>query len=346
MFAVRGIAVSFSIFVLLYGVLTVAVCAVWRSVSRRVHRYSAAGCANLLFALRMAPFVIATAVTFVFAVPSFLLLEPRAVNESLGTAPVVLGICGIALVLAGTWNSVLALVKASRMVAAWSRQAHAIGSSPVGSPILKPKIVDSEIVDSNIVDSNIVESKIPVSVLRIATVAPPLTAVGIFRSSVWLSAAAEFVLNDRELQSALRHEAVHVRRRDNLRKLILRFVAFPGMAELENAWREFTEMAADDAAVSSASEALDLAAAVIKLSRMAPLEPPAELTTALVHSPAESVNARVERLIAWTERSQTPAMRYSSIYGLCAAAAVIATLAVSYSELLLLVHSATEWLVR
>jgi beta-lactamase regulating signal transducer with metallopeptidase domain len=331
MFAIRGIAVSFSIFVLLYGLLSVAVCAVWRSVWRRVDRYSAAGCANLLFALRMAPFAIATVVTFVFAVPSFLLLEPPAVNESLGTAPVVLGICGIALVLAGTWNSVVALVKASRMVAAWSRQAHPIGSSPVGSPILTLKML---------------ESKIPVSVLRMAAVAPPLTAVGIFRSSVWLSAAAEFVLNDRELQSALRHEAVHVRRRDNLRKLVLRFVAFPGMAELENAWREFTEMAADYAAVSSASEALDLAAAVIKLSRMAPLEPLAELTTALVHSPAESVNARVERLIAWTEPSQTPATRYSSIYGLCAATALVATLAVSYSELLLLVHSATEWLVR
>jgi len=343
MFAVRGIAVSFSIFVLLYGVLSVAVCAVWRSVWRRVRHYhdSAAGCANLLFALRITPFVIATAVTVVFAVPSFLLLEPREVNESIGTVPVVLGICGIALVLAGMWNSVLALVKASRMVAAWSRQAQEIGSSPVASSILEPKILESKVVDSTIVDS-----KIPVSVLRIAAVAPPLTAAGIFRPRVWLSAAAELALNDRELQSALRHEAVHVRRRDNLRKLVLRIVAFPGMVEIENSWRESTEMAADDAAVSSASEALDLAAAVIKLSRMAPLEPPAELTTALVHSPAESVNARVERLIAWTERSQTPAGGYSSLYARCAAATVLATLTITYSQLLLLVHAATEWLVR
>jgi len=44
-------------------------------------------------------------------------------------------------------------------------------------------------------------------------------------------------------------------------------------------------MAADDAAVSNASEALDLAAAVIKLSRLAPLLAAGELTTALVHSP-------------------------------------------------------------
>jgi beta-lactamase regulating signal transducer with metallopeptidase domain len=163
---------------------------------------------------------------------------------------------------------------------------------------------------------------------------------------VWLSQAAEFVLTERELETALRHEVVHLRRRDNLRKLVLRLVAFPGMAELESAWREATEMAADDAAVSSASEALDLAAAVIKLSRVAPLEPSAELTTALVHSPAESVNARVERLVAWADRQQNPAKGYSLRYALCAAAAVVITLAMTYSELLVRVHAATEWLVR
>lgn len=331
MFAVRGIAVSFSIFVLLYSALSVAVCVVWRRVWRSGYRDSATRCADLLFALRMAPFVIATGVTFVFAVPSFLLLEPRAVNESVGNVPAVLGVCGIAVVLAGIWNAVGALVRASRMVARWSSEARAIGSSTGGSPIL---------------ESEILESKTSVSVLGIAAVAPPLTAAGIFRPSVWLSAAARFVLNERELRSALRHEAVHVRRHDNLRKLLLSLVAFPGMVELARAWREATEMAADDAAVSNASEALDLAAAVIKLSRMAPLEPPADLTTALVHSPVESVNARVERLIAWTEPRQMPAKRYLSVYGLCAAAAFTATLAVSYSQLLLLVHTATEWLVR
>jgi len=152
-------------------------------------------------------------------------------------------------------------------------------------------------------------------------------------------------LTERELRSALRHETIHVRRRDNLRKLFMRVAAFPGMAQLESAWREATEMAADDAAVSSAAEALDLAAAVIKLSRLAPFAPAAELTTALVHSPAESVNARVERLIGWTEARQGSASGYSWRYA-CAALAVVGTLAVTYTELLVRVHAATEWLVR
>ena len=320
MFAMRGIAVSFSIFVMLYGALSVGVCGVWRSVWLASQRYSARRCADLLFALRLIPFVVATGLTLVLAVPSFLLLEPRAVNEPMGAVPVLLGLCGMVVLLAGMWKAAAAVRQASRTIARWSSEARVISSAGYRF-----------------------HSSVSV---RVSAAAPPLTAAGILWPSVWLSQDAESVLSEREFQSALRHEVTHVRRRDNLRKLILRLVAFPGMAELERAWREATEMAADDAAVSSAAEALDLAAALIKLSRLAPLEPPAELTTALVHSPAESVNARVERLIAWTEQQQSPAPGYSLVYPLCTAAAVVVTLAVTYSHLLVRVHAATEWLVR
>jgi beta-lactamase regulating signal transducer with metallopeptidase domain len=321
MFALRGIAVSFSIFILLYSALSLAVCGVWRNLRLGTQRHSARRCADLLFILRTIPLLVATAATFALAVPSFLLLEPRAVNEPIGVLPVILGLCGMGTLLAGIWKAAAALLRASRTVARWSSDTGVIGVGRVHS------------MDS-------------ISVLRISGAAPPLTAAGILRPRVWLSRAAEFVLSERELLSALRHEVVHVRRRDNLRKLILRLIAFPGMVELESTWREATEMAADDAAVSSASEALDLAAAVIKLSRLAPLEAPAELTTALVNSPAESVNARVERLIAWTEPRPSPAMRYSLGYRLFAVAVVVVTLVVTYTELLVRVHAATEWLVR
>lgn len=320
-FALRGVAVSFSIFVILYSLLSLAVCGVWRRVGAFGQPYSARRCAEIFFALRMMPFSVAAGVTLALAVPSFLLLEPRAVDEPMSAVPVALGLCGIAVMLAGMGKAASALVRASRTVARWSSAASVIGSSPVNT-------------------------KDSVPVLRVSGAAPPLTAAGILQPSVWLSRAAEFVLTDRELETALRHEVVHVRHGDNLKKLVLRLVAFPGMAELESAWREASEMAADDAAVSSSSEALDLAAALIKLSRLTPLEPPAELTTALVHSPAESVNARVERLIAWTERRRGSAKQYSLRYALCAAAGVAMILIVTYSQLLIQVHEATEWLVR
>ena len=316
MFAVRGFAVSFSMFVLLYCVLSLAVCCFWQRLWVYSQRHSARHGADLLFALRVFPLGAAAAVTLAFTIPSFLLLEPRAIEEPMGSIPLVLGSCGLVLAMFGAVNAALAVMKASRTIAAWADEA---------------KVIDT---------------KASIPVLRIARVIPALTAAGILRPKVLLSGAAEFVLNEYELQTALRHEVAHVRRRDNLKKLILRLVAFPGMQGLETAWLESTEMAADDAAVSNVVEALDLAAALIKLSRLGPAEPPAELTTALVHSPVSSMNARIERLIAWPDERRVPTQKCSSLYGLGVTLAVVAGFAVTYSELLVRVHTATEWLVR
>jgi len=101
-----------------------------------------------------------------------------------------------------------------------------------------------------------------------------------------------------------------------------------------------------DAAVSNTGEALDLAAALIKLSRLSPVEPPADLTAALVHSPGAVMNARVERLIAWSEERVVPPGGFSAWYGLGAALATVAISALTYGQLLVHVHAATEWLVR
>ena len=134
---------------------------------------------------------------------------------------------------------------------------------------------------------------------------------------------------------------------DNLKKLLLRLVEFPGMAGLEAAWLEATEFAADDAAVFNTREALDLAAALIKLSRLAPAEAQVDLTTALVHSPVAMMNVRVERLIAWNEERRVPTRRgYSSWCAAGVALALGSGFALTYSALLVRVHTVTEWLVR
>ncbi len=320
MFAVRGIAVAFSIFFILYFGLSVLVAALWQKASAGSQSWSARIYSDFLFVLRVTPCVLAIGITLILAVPSFLVLEPRSIEEPLGIPLIVLGFCGLAVLVMGSWKAIVAWSRTSNEVAKWSCNARVIGSRRLSS-------------------------ERPVSILLTSVDAPPLAATGILRPQVWLSRAAEFVLTERELQSALRHEIVHVRRRDNLRKLVLRMVAFPGMDSLENAWREATEMAADAAAVSTCSEALDLAAAVIKLSRMVPFRAPAELATALVHSPAESVNERVRRLISWTEPQATPVTRNRLWYTLSASAAVLLTLVFTYGELLVRVHAVTEWLV-
>src|ERR1700730_277171 len=315
MFAARGIAVSFSMFFLLYGGLSVVVATLWTKIRLHNERYPAWHCADLLFAVRMLPLAISLAVTFAFTVPSFMLLEPHAIREPVGAISLLLGLCGLILVLLGILNATAAVLAASRTIATW-----------VGDGLL-------------------VEGESSVPVLRISRVVPALTAAGIFRPLVLMSDAVETVLNASELRSALRHELAHVRRRDNLKKLLLRFVVFPGTAALEVAWLQATEIAADDAAVSTASEALDLAAALIKLSRLATFPSAPDIATTLIHAPLPSVNARVERLIAWNGQ-QKPALALLPLYAVCATLTTVAAVAVTYHQALERIHIATAWLVR
>jgi beta-lactamase regulating signal transducer with metallopeptidase domain len=316
MFAIRGITVSLATFAVVYCASSLAVCLGWNGIRRWTQQFSMRRLADLLFGVRMLPFVLAATVTAVFTIPSFLLLEPHEIDEPLGVFPVVLGLCGAAIAIFGAANALIGVVRASRTIASWADRAKQVPYS----------------------------SDVPV--LRIEPVAPAMTAAGIVHPRIMVSDTAESLLAAGELQTALNHELAHIQRWDNLKKLLLRCVAFPGMRGLESAWLCATEMAADDAAVSSPSEALDLAAALIKLSRLSIVEPRLDLSCSLVSRPASNLNARVERLISWSDMRQSPAKSFSLWYGLAVILSIAAVLAATYHALLAHVHTATEWLVR
>lgn len=316
MFAVRGFVVSFSVFVMVYASLSVAVCCAWRRAWFRAQKHSMRRAADFLLLMRGVPLAAAVLVTALLVAPSFLLLEPRVADEPFGIGALVLAIAGVAIVFCGVLKAMFALKVSSRSIAESVRQARVAGSI----------------------------SAVPL--FRVTPTAHGLTVAGVLKPRVLISDAVESLLTSRELQTALRHELAHVRRHDNLKKLFLRVIAFPGMEGLESAWLHATEMAADDAAVCSPDQALDLASALIKLSRLTPAAPAVLLTTALAQSPAASVNARVERLIAWDNLRLTPTRRYSRLYILCAGLGAAVALAWTYGALLQQVHSLTEWLVR
>lgn len=315
MFAVRGMIVSLAVFAVVYSAMSFAVVLTWRRLWAYGKRSSASRRADLLFVLRMIPLISATLLTGAFAVPSFLMFEPRQIEERIGAVPLVAALLGLAVVIFGLGNGIRALTHAWRMVRTWTR-----GSRPI-------------------------HSGIDVRVLQTSEARPAMTLAGIVRPTILLSDAARSLLSPSELHAALNHELAHVARWDNFRKLLLQFIAFPGMSELEAEWVEATEIAADDRAVAHAGEALDLASALIKLSRFTPLHPPLELTAALVHTPASLVNARVNRLIAWKEEART--RRGNWIWPvLSAGGATLSILAFGYGPLLAQMHAMTEWLVR
>ena len=326
MFAIRGVIVAFIEFLIVYCTISLAVLCVWRRFSPNIsadgpllrRRDSARRVANFLFGLRMFPLVASLAITGVITVPSFLLLEPREIDEPLNAGLVGLGVCAVALVVYGVANAVRAVRKAARSVSAWTAAARPV------------------------------EPYAAIPVLRITPRVPAMTVVGVLRPTILLSGAAESLLTTPELQAALHHELAHARRRDNLKKLLMRFVAFPGLSGLEVAWLEATELSADDDAVSSADEALDLAAALIKLSRLG-MEPVAELKASLMDGAKPFMSARIERLIAWSEWSGAGRGRARGMtpwYGLAAAGTAFAMFVHAYIHLLMRVHTATEWLVR
>jgi Zn-dependent protease with chaperone function len=316
MFALRCISVSLAYFFVLYAVLSVVVSCGWNLLQRGRRQASTSYSADLLFALRVMPFVLSALVTLVVTLPSFLLLEPPSTNEPFGGGLVALGLCGLSFVVVGAFRGVTAQLRTARAITKWLSGATAI------------------------------RLKGAVGIFRTGKDAPPLTVTSVLAPRVLLSESAAAVLTPDELRTALRHEIAHVRFRDNLKKLFLRICVFPGMTRLEIAWFQAAEMAADDAAVSSLRDALDLAAALIKLSRLAPVRLSPELTTALLPNSSASLGPRLQRLFAWEER-QRPRNRFNGwSYTLPIALASVTCLAMTYSELLVRVHAVTEWLMH
>jgi Zn-dependent protease with chaperone function len=313
MFALRCLGVSLAFFLAFYGLASLIVLRGWRLALRGFGHLSSRAVADGLLVLRALPFAGAMVATLAFVVPSFLLLEPRVSSEPVGEVPLFLGVCCLALFAAGAWNAATAHARTSRTVAGWLAEATPLANETV-------------------------------PVFRIRPAVPALTVAGVYSPRVLVSEAASEVLSAPELEMAMRHELVHVRRRDNLKKLLFHVCGIPGMSALESAWGDTAEMAADDAAVRCADDALDLASALIKLSRFAPVHAGATLTSALVQN-SGAVNTRVARLLNWEESQRRSPWQVPWRLALPLIGGVL-ILVLTYGSALSGTHALTEWLVR
>lgn len=307
-FVLRAIMVSLAFFALLYSFLSLLLVLTWRGL--RYCPFQKHIGANALFTLRVMPFAISAAVSLFLTLPSFLLLERHSLDEDLGTFG--LSACAMLILGAGICRVVVAEARTRRVVSACLQGAIGLERNPATPAIILPHSVT------------------------------PLMLVGIRVPRILISASACKVLSDGELRAALRHEKAHSRFRDNLKKAILNCLPFPAMESLEEAWSEASELAADDGAVSSRDEALNLAAALIKLARHFPSQTVPDLATGLVSS-VGSVTRRVERLLVWKE--SCAASPYGWRYGMAVAFIAFFALAAKLGPALILIHSLTERLV-
>ena len=307
-FAARGVMVSLAFFSLVYSVFCLLALVAWQGLgwfsrSRPIP-------ANLWFGLRVSPFLLSATITLFLTFPSFLLLEAHSMDEDLGTF--VLSVSAALFLGGGLYQVMTAAARTRRVVAGCLEGARGLTTADATSAVVSPQ-----------------------SVL-------PLMLIGIRMPKVLISEAARGILSEAELRAAVRHEFQHSRTRDNLKKAILSCLPFPGMAGLERTWQEAAELAADRGAVSSREEALDLASALIKLSRRFPAQAAPAFTTGLVSMPG-SVATRVEHLLAWKEASDQAHSHWG--YGVPLALAAIVGLAAKLGSVLILMHSLTERLV-
>jgi beta-lactamase regulating signal transducer with metallopeptidase domain len=310
MFALRGIVVSLTCFVLLYCLLSALVAIVWRPL--KLLHVAQQSVAALLFGLRILPLLASVVITFALVVPSFQRLEPRSIDEGLGTVPLALGVCALLLIAYGCFRVIAAEIRSTRVVTRWLE-----GARPLQANADSPVTFQSR------------------------REAPPLTLVGVRKPKVLVSESTVALLSPDELQIALKHELQHMKSRDNLKKLIFRCCPFPGMAKLESAWSEASELAADDAAVSNPCDAVDLAAALVKLSRLVPVRATPVCTVGFV---TDSLSQRVASLLAWDEASKARRVRIRTWFVVPFVVAASLFVAIAYGPALALTHEVTEWL--
>ena len=304
-FAARGVMVSLAFFAVLYTLSSLLLGLIWRAWQGMSRSQFLS--ANSLFGLRMLPFALSTTITLFLTFPSFLLLESHSMDEDFGTF--VLCSCALLLLGAGLFRVFTAQRSTRRAVSAWLADANRAEQGGTVPANLEHRL--------------------------------PIILVGIRAPRVLVSETARAMLTEGELRVAVRHEMVHRRSRDNLKKAVFNFISFPGMATLETAWQEAAELAADRGAVSNRNEALDLASALVKLSRGVSLITPA-FATGLV-GVAESISMRVERLLEWSD--DPTAAQYQRYVLAALGLAVILLLAANLGSALAMTHSLTELLV-
>lgn len=311
MFALRGLTVALSVFVLVYAMTRMMVeCSTRLAISHMKKRPFALS-PNGWFAMQVAPFLLAMLVTFLFAVPSFIRFEPNHAEEEFGFPVLFLSVACLAMLGAGIYRAWSAYSRTTCAVRQWQQNA---------TPISNGRFETLQ-TDQN---------------------APALVVAGLFRPKLMVSSTASRILSKDELARAMAHELVHIRDYDNAKKLVLRLCSFPPSRPLERSWQEAIEIAADERAVANKREALELASALVKASRLS--IGAAELASNLTTDAGHLLHARVERLLAWDQSKPASKIPRALAIFTCAATALATVLL--YRDLLLQMHNLAEFLMQ
>lgn len=280
--AILGLALGLTTFLVANVVLSAGSFAAWLIVRRRIE--NARSRARVAFVCRVAPPVFAVLITLTFFAPSWIGYEPVPTRERAGIRLLILAAASALGLIAATRRSWRLVNDTNRLLGEWNRTASRFA------------------IPGTDMHAAAIENAFPI-----------MAVVGIFRPQLFVATRLRSVLLPEELSVAAAHELAHARRGDNLRRAVMlachALLPLPGTAMLDRDWARASELAADDEAAATRTEAaLDLASALVKIARLVadrttPLAPIASFVTG---DGAATIEERV-RLLA--ERAEQPVQK-------------------------------------
>jgi len=329
MYELLGICLVLAALLSLNALASLVTAALWRVMRASAQRWLAMRRVRFLFLLRVLPPVGALVGVAMFLVPAYITLEPRQTTERVSVKLAALAFVSVAGLMLALWRGLLAWVATRRLVARWLREAEPLALENISIPAY-----------------------------RFPHRFPIIAIVGVFRPRLFVADRVLHSLSRAELAAALAHEQGHLAARDNLKRGLLRacrdvLTIVPCGRSLDREWAEAAESAADEhAARKGAAVALDLAAALVKIARLAPAEmrPALPAGALLMGDQASGIGSRVHRLTQLAtmtdagEARRALALRVAA--WTCAGGFLIgAALIASSHQLLATVHAAIEQIV-
>ena len=299
----------------------------WRALAPRVQGWDAGARARLLFALRVSPPAAAVVLAFALVVPAYLLHEPADSGESVGFKLLMLACLSAAGVFLAAWRVARTWVATRRLARDWMRHAEPFEGATVPA-------------------------------FRIRHSFPVIAVIGVLRPRLFVASQVFDALTPQELAAALAHEHGHVEGRDNLKRALLQagedaLLHAPLGHSLRREWQRESEMAADEfAAAAGAATALDLASAIVKISKLIPrgARPTLPAGAHLLGESEDGTSRRVRNLLRLasdaTGARASLQTRSPLAAALCICLLSAGALVITHPEVLKATHDAIEHVVE
>jgi Zn-dependent protease with chaperone function len=269
------LVVALAAYAMLNIAASIAVAMAWRSrLAVWQHASPVTRSRRLLWLRAVAPLA-SVAIALGILTPAFAIFEPERPSEMAGPLIIVLALVASMQLAVSLWIAIASALRTRAAARAWLQNSVALVVDP-------PAGVPAYAIDS---------------------VAPIVALVGAVRPRLLAARSVVDACTPGELAAIVAHERGHLHSRDNLKRWLMNCMPdllrwTPIHREIDSAWHDAAEDAADDAATTGdAASRVDLAALLIKIARLTP-EPVWPAATVSPFVEPRGLNRRVRRLLA------------------------------------------------